>query len=506
MPTPISRVKLKIVRGLYANLYDSQADLEEGELCYATDYNKLFIKEGGLLVEVESNLTESLAIYIKTITGTSDIGEPMGHVNKDQSTLSFDNLTRRFTIQPASNVFEVWCKGIKYSYVNSETLTIPNTSGFYFIYFDHNGSLQYRTSYFDWPNDAPTAYIYWNAVTGTAEYFGDERHGIVLDWQTHEYLHRTRGAVIASGFTLSEYTINGDGSQNSHAEFNISGGTFFDEDLHVNIVNSNNPAPNTWQQDLNGPARIPVLYLEGLIWVLDEPSDFALKFGSTYPTYNLFQDNTWNAEEVPVDSYLPMFVIATNNLNYPVMSVMGQGYYSTIADAENIAFSSMKLTGFPSTEFRVLYRIIYQIGNFGNAAKARIRSIADLREIRAGSINLLDSSPLSNLFSGLKSITIQNPEAGDVFTLFRCSKDLNIEHVTAIAKGSSDPSVTIEIRYDYDLTNAGTVLLPSQAITNLHTGQSLSVQSLPVPSGSYLWLKVIQTSGIVNEFNLSLQE
>lgn len=506
MPTPPSRAKLQIVRGLYSNLFDSQEDLEDGELCYARDYGKLFIKEDGLLVEIESNLTDSLATYIKTITGSADTGEPMGHLNKDQSILGFDDLTRTFTIQPLSNVFEVWCKGIKFSYVSSESVTIPNTSGFYFIYFDHNGNLQYRTSYFDWPNDAPTAYIYWNAITGSAEYFGDERHGIVLDWQTHEYLHRTRGAVIASGFNISNYTITGDGSLDAHAEFNIAGGTFFDEDLHVNIVNSNNPVPNTWQQDLSGPARIPVLYLEGSIWVLDDPSDFALKIGNTYPTCNLFADNSWNAEEVPVGKYLPMFMIATNNLNHPIMAVMGQGYYETLAQAEDIAFSSLKLTGFPSTEFRVLYRVVYQVGDYTNLAKARIRSIADLREVRAGSINLLDSSPLSNLFSGLKSITIQNPEAGDTFTLFRCSQNLNIEKVVAIAKGSEDPSATIEIRYAQDLTSAGTVVIPQQTITNLHTGQELAVQSLPIPGGSYLWLNIIDTSGIIDEFNLSIQE
>lgn len=506
MPTPASRVKIQIVRGLYENLVDSAGDLLEGELCFAKDYNTLYVVENGQLTPVEPNLTVSLATYIRSITGGDITGEPMGHVDKSQSVMSFNDSTRDFTIQPSTNVFEVWCKGIKYSFSGVESLTLPNSTGFYFIYFDQDGELQYRTNYFDWPNDAPTAYIYWNAVTGSAEYFGDERHGIVLDWQTHEYLHRTRGAVIANGFNISNYTITDNGSLDSHAQFDLAGGTFFDEDLQVDIVNSQNPIANTWQQDLSGPARIPVLYLEGVGWVLDPPTNFALKMGVIHPEYNLHNGIGWTTEEVGINKYLPMFIIATNNLNYPVMAVMGQGQYTNIGDAENVAFTSLDLNGFPSTEFRVLYRIIYQVGAHGNSVQARIRGVADLREIRAGSVNLLDSSPLSGLFSKLKSVTIQNPEEGDRFTLFRCGQALNIESITAIAKGTDAPQATIEIRYASDLTNTGLTVVASQTITNVNTGQQLTLQNLPIPTGSYVWLNVLGTSGIIDEFNLSILE
>jgi hypothetical protein len=506
MATPAARVKLQIVRGLYENLVASLPDLEEGEICFAKDYNSLYVVENGALTPTEPNLTIALADYIRTIVGGDQTGEPMGHTNKSQSEMSFNSLTRDFVIQPATNVFEVWCKGIKYTFTGVESVTLPNSSGFYFIYFDQNGELQYRTNYFDWPNDAPTAYVYWNAVTGSAEYFGDERHGIVLDWQTHEYLHRTRGAVIANGFNISNYTINGDGSLDAHAQFDLNGGTFFDEDLQVDIVNSQNPITNTWQQDLSGPARIPVLYLEGVGWVSDTPTDFPLKFGTIHPEYNFYDGEFWSAEEVDANKYLPMFIIATNNLNYPIMAVMGQGQYNNISDAEAINFSDLDLNGFPSTEFRLLYRIIYQVGTYANSIKARIRAVSDIREVRAGSVNLLDSSPLSSLFSKLKSVTIQNPEEGDRFTLFRCSQTLNLESVTAIAKGPDHPEATIEIRYAPDLTDTGTTVIASQTITNVNTGQALQLGNLPIPAGSYLWLNVLSTSGVIDEFNLSLVE
>lgn len=506
MPTPASRVKLQIVRGLYENLLASLADLEEGEICFAKDSNTLHIVENGLLVPVEANQTSTLANYIRDITGLNQTSEPMGHVDRSQSSISFDSLTRIFTIQPVSAAFEVWCKGIKYRYTSPESVTIPNTSGFYFIYFDQNGDLLYRTSYFDWPNDAPTAYIYWNATTGKSEYFGDERHGIVLDWQTHEYLHRTRGSVIANGFTISNYIVDGDGSSDSHAQFNLSGGTFFDEDLQVDILNTNTPAPNSWQQDLTGPAQIPVLYHEGTAWVLDPPTNFALKVVSGAVQYNLYSGGLWSVENVEANKYLPMFIIATNNLNYPVMAVIGQGQYNNIGDAEDVDFGSLALTGFPSTEFRLLYKIIYQAGNYGNSIGARIRAVSDLREIRAGFVNILSATSLSDQFSKLKSVTIQYPEQDDQFTLFRCDRTLNIQSIMAIAKGPVNPEATIEIRYASDLTSTGIELIAAQSINNTSTGQQLELINLPVPSGSYIWLKVLSTSGIIDEFNLSMTE
>lgn len=51
MPTPATRTPVRIARGTYANLSSSIADLQEGEVCYATDQNKLYIIESATLTE-----------------------------------------------------------------------------------------------------------------------------------------------------------------------------------------------------------------------------------------------------------------------------------------------------------------------------------------------------------------------------------------------------------------------------------------------------------------------
>jgi hypothetical protein len=311
--------------------------------------------------------------------------EPMGHVDNSQSELSFDNTTRTFTIQPVVDGYVIWCKGRQYRISEPRSVTIPDISGFYYIYFDTTAQLQYRTSFFDWPNDCMTAYVFWNAEVQQAIYFADERHGIVLDWQTHEYLHRTRGAAYANGFALQDWTTTGDGSLDAHAQVSLANGTFFDEDLRVDIVHSNTPTPNTWQQDLQGPARIPVVYHFNSSWRITAPTDFPLKMGAVRPQYNALIGGSWTLVDASSNRYIYTFLVASNNLNYPVLAVMGQAQYQNLAGAQAIAFSDVNLEQFPSLEFRPLYKLIYQVDSYGNAVRARLRFVQDFRTVAVSS-------------------------------------------------------------------------------------------------------------------------
>ena len=66
MPTPSNRTPVRIARGTYSNLNSSVADLSEGEICYATDQDKLYVKEGGSLVSTQADLSAK--------ANTADIG------------------------------------------------------------------------------------------------------------------------------------------------------------------------------------------------------------------------------------------------------------------------------------------------------------------------------------------------------------------------------------------------------------------------------------------------
>jgi hypothetical protein len=312
-------------------------------------------------------------------------GEPIGHTDKSQSTIAFDEGNRRFSIAPVSASFEVWCKGVKYTKTTTETVDIPDTSGLYYIYYSNTGVLSYRTSYFDWENDTPTAYIYWNEVDNKAYFFADERHGIVLDWQTHEYLHRTRGAAIANGFGANNFILDGDGSLDTHAKLDIADGTFFDEDLQVDITHSNTPTVNTWEQVLQGNAEIPVFYRTNNHWKKDTATEFPLKQGTSRPQYNLNTTGTWSTVDVQNSHFGVSWIVATNNLNEPVIAVLGQGSYTNKGSAEAEFYSSLDLDGFPVVEFRPLYKIIYECKNsFANTPSAVFVAVTDIRSIISG--------------------------------------------------------------------------------------------------------------------------
>lgn len=382
---------IQIKRSGTSSSVPETSGLVSGELAINYADGKLFtLKDDGSsssVITIGEDLdSENFADRIRAIIGITDTFEPIGFPNRTSSSVSFDNTTRTFTIAPTGDSFDVWCKGKKYTVTEAQSVQIGSTTGLYYIYYSNAGLLSYRVSYFDWENDTPTSYVYWNATTGTATYFADERHGVALDWATHEYLHRTRGAVLANGFSASNYVLDGDGSLDSHAQIDIGGGTFFDEDLEVLISHNDTPTPNTWQQDLQGPAKIPVFYISGTEWFKDTATNFPLKQGATFPVFNSFDGSSWSIVEGGSNKYIVNFIIATNNLNEPVISVLGQGDYSNLGDAEAIQFSDLALDGFPSVEFRPLYKIVFQIGNYVNAPNARIRSVIDIRQVSSASV------------------------------------------------------------------------------------------------------------------------
>lgn len=70
MPTPTNRTAVRIARGTYSNLNSSVADINEGEICYATDQDKLYVKEGGSLVSTQAD-TSTLAALATAQTFTA---------------------------------------------------------------------------------------------------------------------------------------------------------------------------------------------------------------------------------------------------------------------------------------------------------------------------------------------------------------------------------------------------------------------------------------------------
>ena len=70
MPTPASRTPVRIARGTYSNLNSSLSDLQEGEIVYATDQNRCYVKESNALVSTQVDTSTLAALASPTFTGT----------------------------------------------------------------------------------------------------------------------------------------------------------------------------------------------------------------------------------------------------------------------------------------------------------------------------------------------------------------------------------------------------------------------------------------------------
>ncbi len=374
-----------------------------------TTYPVLFIKRGtraeieaaktasGLLPAEPYLITDESRLAVGTGANSySDFAKlsevtdnKTGFVNRTDSTLSFTDATRTFTIAPAVTSFEFYSNGIQYTKTSAQTVTITDTEGQWFIYFNSSGVLTATQTFTPLiiTEYAFASVIYWDATNNSAILIGDERHGCIMDSQTHLYLHNTHGSAIDSpmGLAITNIVADGSGSLATHAQVGVSGGGLWDEDIEHVIAT------------LTAPASLPVFYLTGAgLWRRKTATAYPILYGitGTRANYNLLTTGTWTVEEVTSNQYTLSHVFATNDPNQPVIVIAGQDDYSTLTLArENalVELQNLYMIGLPTQEFVALATLIIQTNNgYTNVPKCRIRTTdagdayVDWRNTRVG--------------------------------------------------------------------------------------------------------------------------
>ena len=155
MPTPTNRTPLRVARGSYSNLNSSVSDIQEGEIVYATDQDKLYVKEGSSLVSTQANVPTDNAV-----TGTSQ-------------TFTAGQRGEVTTLQSGATVTPDLNDSNNFTLTLDQNLTIANPSnctagqaGSIFLVQDGTGS---RTA--GWGS-------YWDFAAGTAPTLTTNANGV----------------------------------------------------------------------------------------------------------------------------------------------------------------------------------------------------------------------------------------------------------------------------------------------------------------------------------------
>jgi hypothetical protein len=316
--------------------------------------------------------------------------EPQGFVNRLDSIISFNDSTRTFTIQPSGSSYDVYIEGVKFTKTAPETVVIGSGTALNYLHFDvATKQLHNKTTEFNFDIDVPIAYIHWNADINQSTFFGEERHGIRMDSSTHKWIHNTFGMQYINGLSIGNYILLGNGSSNSHAQISISDGTLYQEDIIINIADSDNGVEFT--QQLSPIAYIPTYYHSGSTgqWVRGSGTPYPVKYDATRAQYNLLSGGTWTTPNVPNNHFFAMWIVATNDINDPILAIVGQKEHGSLNSAENNNnWSDLNLANIPASEIKPLYRLIFRTNNsYTNTPKSSLQSILDLRVSVSSTIN-----------------------------------------------------------------------------------------------------------------------
>ena len=311
--------------------------------------NLILSMNNGTTITVDLSTTQSNA---RELVGaiTYDMS---GFPNLTDSSISFNEGTRVFTLSPTNGSFKVWSKGKEITINGPKTLTIANTTGGRYIKYNTSTNQLEEVAINVNPdilNNVLVSYIFWEATNQKAIIFAEERHSSHRDTQWHLSQHLDVGAIWRSGAALSYTLDDNDVSVGLSAPLVIA-----DEDLVHTITHSATPS-GFYQQTLEGQAVIPTIYLNGSTVIQSTASTQPWIKGTQRVQYNpLDSSNQGSLSEVNNGSYVSYWLIATNDTKYPIKAIMGHHVHTTIAEAEAEQFDSF---GFSVPELVPLYQII----------------------------------------------------------------------------------------------------------------------------------------------------
>jgi len=308
-------------------------------------------------------------IYYEQITFDPN-GFPIdtnGQIDHTSSTISFNDGDLTFTIEPAVTSFNYYWRGIEYIQTEAQEVVIDGAEGIHYIYFEADilkSTTTFTTQLF--VTQVIVSIIYWDATNNEAIHLANERHGCDMSNSSHLQQHDSWGAMWERGCDLTDFVI-GDGDDNEDAQFGVASGRIYDEDIGHAL------------DAITSTTGLPIFYKLGAdgAWRRVINSGFAVTTtGTGRLAWNEFTGGAWQLTEITNNDFVNYHIFATNDINYPYFSIMGQADYVTRNRARNgikDEVNDLILDGLPTVEFTLIGSVIYQTNDgYGNGVQAKI--------------------------------------------------------------------------------------------------------------------------------------
>jgi len=276
---------------------------------------------------------------------------------------------RTFTISPVSGSYTYRQAGVEYTKSSPESIQIDDTEGLWAIYYDgdtlsklHNPNSSDIDNLI--VNKVLVAYVYWDATNSKGALMS-ETHEAQMSPQTHLYLHNTIGLRYNDGLAVGDIIADGDGSLDAHAQFSITAGSAYDEDIkHTYNAKSSTDDYELWYRKSTNT------------WTWETISGGFIKTGgSGLPVW----DDDGTLTEMSSGNFVLYHVFATNLEHGDPIVMMGQSEYSNLNQARvgaAIEIDNLIGIGTNSKELKPIATIIVQGKNtYSNSWKARIVSV-----------------------------------------------------------------------------------------------------------------------------------
>lgn len=318
---------------------------------------------------------EPTAIAIGEITK-----DMTGAYDRTQSTYSFDNSTRTYTLTPVSEAIYYY-RGKKITLNSPKSIIISATPGGRYLKLNPDTEELEENPVGGFPSftdDLLIAYVYWDGAK--AIILADERHGSERDttWQLAQHLNV--GAVWRTGGELSFTLLD-----EANVSLDLQNITIADEDLIHQIVDADSSA-NPYEQILSPAASLPVMYLDGTHYTESEPDTVPWLIGSNLAYYNQIVSGNGSLVEMSNGHYVAYWMLATNDSQNPIKLLLGNVDHSSQKDAEAETFTNY---GLPFPEIVPLYKIILDT-KVGYDNKVRIVSVSKIISRLSTSYNLTE--------------------------------------------------------------------------------------------------------------------